>query len=395
MSNADASGSAARSRRRAAGAKAKQPSNAAPIEPPPQAAVAVAAPPTVLRQLSPARVAIVGLFVLAVIAVLAVGRTFFVPLAGAIVLAMVLSPLVARLEVLRIPRGAAALLVVVVVIAAGLVAVEMLLDPLVRLLDTLPAMQALVARLTRVSGRLFGTPYADWLKARFAELAAQQSGTLSAGLFSIVAGASIGIATVFLLAFFLLASGDLFLQKLVQVLPRIRDKVNAVRIVRTVQDEVSHYFVTVLLINVTLGTVIGFLCYFFELPNALLWGAVVALFNFVPYVGPLASFALISLASAANFSTLSEAIVVPLAFAGITLLEGQLITPMIVGRRVALNPVVVFVGLLFWAWLWGVAGMILAVPIMLVVKIWAQHTQALAAWSEFLGPNVRNGAGKP
>lgn len=392
MSDADAAADGAeRARLRVAPASPAAPQTAAPHNPP----AAIDAPRAVLRHLSPARVAMVGLFVLAVVAALAVGRTFFVPLTGGIVLAMVLSPLVSRLEAIRVPRTAGALATIAVVLVALFAAVEMLLGPLARLLDELPSMQALIGRLTHVARQLLGEPYGDWLKLRFAELAQQQGGALSAHLFAGAAGASIGIGTVILLAFFLLASGDHFLQKLVQALPRIRDKFNAVRIVRTVQDEVSHYFLTVTLINVALGTVTGLACWYFELPNALLWGAVVAAFNFVPYVGPLASFSLITIASAANFSTLSETLIVPVLFACITIAEGQVITPMIVGRRVALNPVVVVVSLLFWAWLWGVAGMILAVPIMLVVKIWAQRTEALAQWSEFLGPDTRNGNGKP
>jgi len=390
VTDADAAGGAQRGRLRSAPASPAA-DTAAPATP----SVPRDAPrAAVLRHLSPARVAMVGLFVLAVIAVLAVGRTFFVPLTAAIVLAMVLSPLVARLESMRVPRIAAALVAIGAVVFALFVAIELLLDPLARLLDEIPSMQALIGRITRVSKQLLGEPYGNWLKLRFAELAQQQSGTLSAQLFGGAAGASIGVVTVIVLAFFLLASGDHFLQKLVQALPRIRDKVNAVRIVRTVQDEVSHYFATVTLINLALGTAVGVICWYFELPNALLWGALVALFNFVPYVGPLASFTLISIASFGTFATVSEALVVPVLFACITLAEGQVVTPMIVGRRVELSPVVVVVSLLFWAWLWGIAGMILAVPIMLVVKIWAQRTEALAPWSEFLGPDTRNGNSK-
>jgi predicted PurR-regulated permease PerM len=389
--DADAAGGAERGRLRSASVLPAAPAAAVPEGAAPVALDA----PRVLRHLSPARVAMVGLFVLAVIGVLAIGRTFFVPLTGAIMLAMVLSPLVARLETVRVPRMGGAVLAIGAVILGLFVAIEVLLDPLARLLDEIPSMQELLGRLTHVSRQLLGEPYGNWLKLRFAELAQQQGGTLSAHLFAGAAGASIGVATVILLAFFLLASGDHFLQKLVQALPRIRDKVNAVRIVRTVQDELSHYVATVALINLALGTVTGLICWYFGLPNALLWGALVALFNFVPYVGPLVSFTLITIASFGTFPTVSQALIVPLLFACITLVEGQVITPMIVGRRVALNPVVVVVSLLFWAWLWGVAGMILAVPIMLVVKIWAQRTQVLAQWSEFLGPDTRNGSSKP
>ena len=104
------------------------------------------------------------------------------------------------------------------------------------------------------------------------------------------------------------------------------------------------------------------------------------------FLGPLISLALLTTASAVNFGSLAEVLVIPLSFSAITLVEGQVLTPMIVGHRVELNPVVVFVGLLFWFWLWGIPGMIVAIPLLIIAKVWAQHTNSLAAWAEFLGP---------
>jgi predicted PurR-regulated permease PerM len=275
-------------------------------------------------------------------------------------------------------------------VTAGIVvAVELLLDPLTRLLDTMPAMESLLYRLLRAARQSFGQPVGTWLENRVSEIAAQQGGAASAGVFAAVLSSWVTTGTILLLTFFLLAAGDHFLQSLVQMLPRVRDKVNAVRIVRTVQGEVSHYFMTVTAINAVLGIVIGLLCEFLEVPNALLWGTMVALLNYLPYVGPFVAFLVLSAVSAAHFSVFAEAIALPSAYAVVTILEGHLITPMLVGRRVALNPVIVFAGLLFWGWLWGVAGMVLAIPLLLVTKIWAQHTPILAPWAEFLGPENR------
>jgi predicted PurR-regulated permease PerM len=112
----------------------------------------------------------------------------------------------------------------------------------------------------------------------------------------------------------------------------------------------------------------------------------VGVLNFLPYLGPFVSLMLLTTASAAHFSGLADILFIPMAFSAITIVEGQFLTPMIVGRRVELNPVVVFVGLLLWFWLWGVPGMNVAIPLLIVAKVWAQHTESMAGWAEFLGP---------
>lgn len=350
------------------------------------------------RRLRPAQIALVGLFLIALLGAVWWAKPVLMPVVGAMVLATLLKPIVTRLESLHVPRAGGSLFVIALVTAAIFIAVELLIDPVARLLDTMPAMESLLYRLLRAAKESFGQPFSAWLEASVTQIATQQSGPASAGVFTAVVGSWVTTGTILLLAYFLLAAGDHFLQKLVQLLPRIRDKVNAVRIVRTVQDEVSHYFLAVTVINTVLGITMGLVCRYFEVPNALLWGTLVALLNFLPYVGPFVVFVMLSIVCAAHFSALGDVAAIPLTYAVITVIEGHLITPTLVGRRVALNPVVVFTGLLFWGWLWGVAGMVLAIPLLLVAKIWAQHTPALAPWAEFLGPEARageNGTGNP
>ncbi len=332
-----------------------------------------------------ARIATILLAVIAGGAVLSLAREVFFPIVAAALLSMLLSPIVAQIERLRLPRIAASLVVILCVVGLLFLAIDALLEPLARALDQVPAMEGLVRRTLRVARYTMGAPFAEWVAARFEEWTAAGKGAASAVLFSRLLTASLGVATVLVLAFFLLASGDLFLQKLIRVIPRIRDKVNALKIVRTVQEEVSRYLLTVTMINSALGIVVGGVCWYLGLPNAILWGTVVGVLNFVPYVGPFVSLCLLTTASAAHFSNLADILLVPIAFSGITIIEGQFLTPMIVGHRVELNPVVVFVGLLFWFWLWGIPGMIVAIPILIIAKVWAQHTEAMAGWAEFLG----------
>ncbi|MEP6656191.1 MAG: AI-2E family transporter [Betaproteobacteria bacterium] len=355
-----------------------------PVDPAASApAVPASAPRRTRGQAS--RLALVVLAVIAVGGVLSFAREVFFPLVAAALLSMLLSPIVAQIERLRLPRVAAALVVVLSVIGLLFLAIDALLEPLARALDALPAMQGLLQRIIRLLRATMGAPFADWGAARLNEWTASGGNAASGVLFNHLLSASLGVVTVLLLAFFLLASGDLFLQKLIRVIPRIRDKVNALKIVRTVQEEVSRYLLTVTMINSMLGIVVGMVCWYFDLPNPVLWGTLVGLLNYIPYLGPFVNLVLLTAASAAHFGTVADIMVIPVTFSAITLIEGQVLTPMIVGRQVELNPVVVFVGLLFWAWLWGVPGMIVAVPLLIIAKVWTQHTEAMAGWAEFLG----------
>ncbi|MEO6022607.1 MAG: AI-2E family transporter, partial [Burkholderiales bacterium] len=125
--------------------------------------------------------------------------------------------------------------------------------------------------------------------------------------------------------------------------------------------------------------------WFLGMPNPLLWGVLVAILNFIPYVGPTLSLITLSLAALLSFDTLGQALLVPLVFVCLTLLEGQFLQPIVVGRRLALNPVVIFISFLLWGWLWGIAGMLIAVPLLVTLKICCDHLEPLAPIAEFLG----------
>ncbi|MCY7386695.1 MAG: AI-2E family transporter, partial [Burkholderiales bacterium] len=181
-----------------------------------------------------------------------------------------------------------------------------------------------------------------------------------------------------------LSSGDLFLSKLVRVLPIFRDKVRAVTVVRTVQRDVATYFASVSMINAGLGIGVTLLTWGFGLPIPWFWGALVALLNFIPYVGAGTSALLLLLAGMAFTDSTSQALLLVTCFVGVTFVEGQLINPMLVGKRLALNHTVVFVALLFWGWLWGIGGMLLAVPLLIIIKKFADQTPGWEAVAEFL-----------
>jgi predicted PurR-regulated permease PerM len=194
-----------------------------------------------------------------------------------------------------------------------------------------------------------------------------------------------GALEVIILLYFLLASGDLFLQKLVKVLPSQGDKRKAVEIARATESSISTYLLTTALVNVTEGIAVGVAMWLLGMPNPALWGALVAVFEFIPYLGAAAMTVILTIAAITTFDSTGEALLVPAAFLGINLIQGNFVSPALLGHRLALNPVAIFVGLAFWYSIWGIPGAFLAVPILAALKIVCDHVESLAAFGEFLG----------
>lgn len=194
----------------------------------------------------------------------------------------------------------------------------------------------------------------------------------------------VGIGETLVLLYLLLASGDLFAQKLVHVMPTWRDKKRAVEINREIQHNISHYLFSVTLINLGLGIVAGAGLYFMSVPNAAMWGMVVAILNYVPYFGPIIGVTLLATVGFLSFDTLSRGLLPPGWYLLLHLLEANLITPVLLGRRFTLNPVVIFVSLIFWTWLWGVPGALLSVPILVSLKVVCDRVPTLSPVSELL-----------
>jgi len=194
-----------------------------------------------------------------------------------------------------------------------------------------------------------------------------------------------GLTVLIVLLYFLLASGDLFLRKLVHVLQKLEDKKRAVKILREIEDSISKYLITVAIINACLGTVAGLVFWALGMPNPALWGALAFLLHFIPYLGALAEIVIVGMVALATFPNLGHAMLVPLAYLCLAIAEGNFITPYIMGRRMTLNPVVIFIGVTFWGFLWGILGIFLAVPAVVMFKIFCDHIEPLAPIGEFLG----------
>jgi predicted PurR-regulated permease PerM len=187
------------------------------------------------------------------------------------------------------------------------------------------------------------------------------------------------------LLYFLLAAGDLFLQKLVKVLPRQGAKETAVEVAREVEGTVSRYLLTTAAINASEGVVVAGAMYLLGMPSPLLWGVLVALLEFVPYLGAATLVVLLTLAGLTAFDSVGQALAAPATFLAINFVQAYVVAPVLLARRLTLNPVAVFVGLAFWFFLWGVPGAFVAVPLLAAFKTVCDHVPALAAVGEFFG----------
>jgi predicted PurR-regulated permease PerM len=199
-------------------------------------------------------------------------------------------------------------------------------------------------------------------------------------------GAKIGgtIAVALVLALFLLASGDLFYLKLVQSFQTFTGKKRALKAVYDVERRVSRYLLTITMINAGLGVSVGLYLFALGLPVPYVWGLAAFLLNFLPYIGGVIGAVLVGAYAIATFDSVGYAILAPLGYQILTGLEGQFITPYLVGRRLELNTVAVFLTVVFWGWLWGIAGALVAVPFLVVFKVICENVTALNMIGHFL-----------
>lgn len=343
-----------------------------------------------------------GIVVLAAIAVIAglyVARDFLVPIGLAILFTGLLRPVVRRFERARLPAPIGA--TVVLVVFVGLLAVGglALADPVRAWLSDAPATLAAAQRRLESFRRPLQTitttaqKMEDATRGRSpgpaapAPASAPAAGVpgIAARVFGTTTALLGGLVEVVLLTFLLLASGDAFLAKLVKVLPMRREKREAVRIADEVESVVSHYMTVTALINLGQGAVVALATWLLHLPNPVLWGVLTFFLEFIPYLGGASMLILLTLAGLATFDRVGHALLAPAVYLIITTLQNNLVSPVAYGRRLSLNPPAVFVGVLFWWFLWGVAGAFLAVPIIATFKILGEHLESLAGVAEFLG----------
>jgi predicted PurR-regulated permease PerM len=193
-----------------------------------------------------------------------------------------------------------------------------------------------------------------------------------------------GLGEVLVLVYLLLASGDMFLHKLVRVMPTEREKKRAREICHEVQQQVSNYMFSVSAINICMGIIAGVGFFFAGVPRPAMWGAVVALLNFIPYFGPVAGLILIFSVGLLTFDTVSASFIPFGWYLLLHLVEANFVTPIILGRQFTINPVAIFISLMFWFWLWGIPGALLSVPILVSIKAVCDRVPKANFVSEFI-----------
>jgi predicted PurR-regulated permease PerM len=353
-------------------------------------------PPSRVAVVGATDVVLIGLFILAIFYTLYLAAALVLPIILALLGAIVFSPVVRALRKWRIPPSASALIVVASLLAAIGSAIYFLADPAADWLEKAP--QNIKPIETKL--RDIRKPVEEIQKAteKVEEIARDKAKrppveikgpALSSQLLTGAQNFLLATVSAIILLFFLLASEEIFLRKMIHVLPKLEDKIKAVEITRDIESEISRYLMTITLINIGLGIATAIAMYFIGLPNPILWGVTVALLNYIPYLGPFTGLVLLTFVAAMTFDEIGQIALVPATFLCLTTLEGQLLNPMILGERLNLNPVVVFLSLLFWGWLWGVLGVLLAVPILVTLKIVCDHVERLAPLGEFLGERRR------
>jgi predicted PurR-regulated permease PerM len=340
------------------------------------------------------RKAVILLSILAVGVVLYLARDVFIPVAVALFLALLLSPAVDRLQRWRMPRGLAVAAVMLVVFAAAGVAVNAVWAPATEWLARAPeTMRKIDPRLKPVR-EMFAR--VDDVAERAGRLAQHNTrARANPAIVTPVKSESTAISftrsfieslTIIPLTLFFLLGGQPLLARMGASLAGSAPSTRALRLTEAIRSEVGRYFGTVALINLGLGVATALSMAALGMPNAILWGVLAGVLNFIPYVGPIAACFIFACAALVTFDDLGQALAVPGVFIALHLIEGQLVQPLTVGRRLEVNALVILLGVWFGYGFWGIPGMLLATPVLVALKVAAQLQPEWRVLRDFLAP---------
>ena len=334
-----------------------------------------------------------GLFILALLAALYAGREIVLPIVLAIILNLLLQPALRMLERIHVPRMLGALLLIALLFGTIVAFVTGMSGPAgswaAKLPEGVPRLQEHLSFLRIEAVRQFLQQAQGYVSGESQSTAgASQAPPIGAGLlltlFSSTRALAAGFLETVLVLFFLLLSGDTLLRRLVEVLPRFSDKRQAIEISQHIEHDISAYLITITIMNAAVGLATGLAMWLCGLGDPVLWGAVAFLLNYVPILGPMIGVVMFTLAGLLTAKTLWPALLPAGLYLVIHLAEGETITPMLLARRFTLNPLLVILALIFWYWMWGVPGAILAVPMLAITKIVCDRIRMFAPFGHFL-----------
>jgi predicted PurR-regulated permease PerM len=345
-----------------------------------------------IRSLNVRSIPLTGIFLILVVFTLKMGSTFFIPVCLALLLKFLFASVIRWLRRLHIPEPAGAALIILFLLGTVATGIYQLAAPAQEWMANLPRtlrhvdgkmvnLKKSIQQVSKARKEVDRLTNMDGEKAQKVEVSNPQPGESFLGS---TQEFLIGAGIVFILLFFLLAAGDLFLRKLVAVLPRLSDKKRAVEITHGIERDISTYLLSITVINACFGSAVGVAMYFLGLPNPILWGAMAGLLHFIPFMGAIIGISVVTLVAVVTFDELSAIMLVPITYLLLNLIEEYLVLPVVLGRRLMLNPVVLLLWLIFWGWLWGIPGALMAVPTLAIVKIVSGHFEPLNALGEFI-----------
>jgi predicted PurR-regulated permease PerM len=338
--------------------------------------------PPVIRRTEIVAFALVALLIIAIVAVLYFAKAFFLPITMAFIVGTMLSPAASLLERYRIPRGLGAVLIVTAVGAATSFVVGLIASPVMEWSTRLPELGARLKEKLHV----FDRPLALWQDLQSMVGGSDTLSSLQLPKFEWVQPTLEFLSPTFAEFLLFVATLILFIatwkdfrRALVMTFGDRTARLRTLRILNEIEEHLGNYLLLVTMINVGVGIVTGIICAVTGMPNPAGLGALAATLNFVPIIGPVAMFAVLVVVGVIALPTIGGGLMAPALFALMTFMEGHFITPTIVGRRLALNALAVFIALAFWTWLWGPMGAFLASPLLIVALILKEHLMPVDA----------------
>jgi predicted PurR-regulated permease PerM len=340
--------------------------------------------PPVIRRAEVVAFALVSLLVICVVAVLYAAKAFFLPIVSAFVVGTMLSPAAGFLERRRIPRAVSAVLIVASVGAGVAFMIGLISSPLMDWSTRLPELGSQLKDKLHV----FDRPLALWheLQAMVGASDAGSTGAFQLPKFDWVEPTVGFLSPTFTEFLLFIATLILFIaswrdlrRALVMTFGDHAARLRMLRILNEIEGHLGGYLLTVTMINLGVGTATGIICAVTGMPNPAGLGALAATLNFFPIIGPVAMFVILAVVGVITASTIGVGLIAALLFVGITFLEGHFVTPTIIGRRLELNALAVFMALAFWTWLWGPMGGFLSSPLLIVALVLKEHLMPVAS----------------
>jgi predicted PurR-regulated permease PerM len=365
-------------------------------------------PPGVPTRTARSSASICTLAILAIGAFLYFAHEVVIPVVMAVLFALILTSPVEALHRFRVPRAVTAVALLLALLGLFSGAIDMLSAPAQKWWDSAPQTLQTIERKLQPVSKLVSQ--IQMMTNRSAHIgpssprAAQQpppaaapeapDTSVAAEVLATTRTALVSTLTTTILTLFLLAGGPPMLARLTAAASKNLETSHVLTVIDAVRSEVSRYYASIALINLGLGTATFIVMMLLGMPNPLLWGAIAAVLNFIPYVGSATTLLLLLIVAFVSFDNVARVVAVGASYLALTTLEGQLVQPLVVGRRLELSPIIVFLALWFGGWFWGIPGIVIAVPSLVALKVIAEHSSDSESLIQFPSPNEEGGAVK-